>query len=255
MQTIPANEETHLIQNEISDEESPIISSSSQEPMPEWTTQEKLIAILAASTACTSVIAMIFVSSPLTFFCGIMGLTLPGYSVVQQQKITEGEALKDTSEDLEENLFKFQIENERLQEISVRLEDSVSGLQDMEEALTNIKEMEVNNIDALEDQLKDSQEILESMEGNLTGVIIQNIISVVLSCDTDGDFALGPEEIQNMILRIEKIHGIEINDELFTRKILDRGSGIDAVMDIIKELLEDDPMSKPDDERVFTFLE
>mmetsp|Transcript_15570 Transcript_15570/g.22182 ORF Transcript_15570/g.22182 Transcript_15570/m.22182 type:complete len:117 (+) Transcript_15570:535-885(+) len=111
--------------------------------------------------------------------------------------------------------------------------------------------MEVKNISALEDQLNDSQNILGNMKRNLTGIVIQNMISVVLSSDTDGDFKLGPKEIENMIIRIEKIHGIEINDKLFTQKILDRGSGIDAIMDIIQELLEDGPIRKSNEERVF----
>mmetsp|Transcript_15572 Transcript_15572/g.22185 ORF Transcript_15572/g.22185 Transcript_15572/m.22185 type:complete len:173 (+) Transcript_15572:374-892(+) len=161
------------------------------------------------------------------------------------------QALKEISEDLGEEVNKFQVQNERLKGINVKLEKSLFDLHDTEEALAKIKQMEVKNISALEDQLNDSQNILGNMKRNLTGIVIQNMISVVLSSDTDGDFKLGPKEIENMIIRIEKIHGIEINDKLFTQKILDRGSGIDAIMDIIQELLEDGPIRKSNEERVF----
>jgi len=74
----------HLI-----DEESPTENHNGVKKIPEWTMLEIIVAGLAVSTASISIIAMVTESQVIAYFCGIMGLIIPGYSVVQQKKITE----------------------------------------------------------------------------------------------------------------------------------------------------------------------
>ena len=87
------------------------------------------------------------------------------------------------------------------------------------------------------------------------GIVIQNIVSVVLSSDKDGDFLMNQNEIDSMIIRIERIQGVEINDGLFKKKIIERGNNVDAVINLIKDLLDADSSQKiPGNDMIITIL-
>uniref|UniRef100_A0A7S2S5B8 Uncharacterized protein n=1 Tax=Eucampia antarctica TaxID=49252 RepID=A0A7S2S5B8_9STRA len=239
------NEETPLVNPEDDDQK--------LEAIPEWTPLEMAVTGGAVATAGVSVGAMFMDSNPLVLVSGTLGIMVPSYSAVQQQKITETEALKETNECLERELNNLRVENNRLSESVDQLEGSVSNLGDMEEALASIREMETQSLDVLEEQLVESQEILESMEKSVLGTVIQNIISITLSVDTDGDFLLNDSEIELLIRKVEKINDVDVNDKLIKKIIIDNGRNIDGVMNVIRDMLADHDDDKPPEERCFTF--
>jgi len=163
--------------------------------------------------------------------------------------------LKETNEALEYEVNNLRKENQRLQRIIGDMESSISNLQDMEETLKDIKEMESTGLDDLEEQLEESKDILESLEVSIRGTILQNIMSIIFAVDKDGDYNLDDEEIDMLIKKIESINGINVNDELCKKKIIKLGRNIDSVMELVREVLEEEPNSKPPEERIITFLD
>lgn len=72
--------------------------------------------------------------------------------------------MKETAEALDRELNILKAENERLSNITGQMESSVKNLNDMEKTLEHLRESETQNLDVLEEQLRESQAILESME-------------------------------------------------------------------------------------------
>jgi len=238
------NEETPLVNPEDNDEK--------LEEIPEWTPLEIAVTGTAVATAATSAVAMIVNGNPLTVASGTLGVVVPSYSAVQQQKLTETEALKQTNEFLERELDNLKIENNRLSESCKKLEGSVANLEDMEEALADIREMETQNLDLLEEQIVESQEILDSMQESVRSTVIQNVISILFAVDTDGDCKLSDDEIDTLIHRVESINDVDINDEMIKKLIIDKDRNIDGVMDVIRDAMENSS-DKPPEERCFRF--
>jgi hypothetical protein len=98
----------------------------------------------------------------------------------------------------------------------------------MSSTLDAVRETEGKTLDELEQQLEQSRQIFNSMQDNLMGNILQNLISVVLNCDKDGDMVLSDEEIDTIILKIEGINGIDLNDELLREALVQNGRSLNG---------------------------
>ena len=106
-------------------------------------------------------------------------------------------------------------------------------------------------MDELERQLGESRQILDSMQDNLTGDILQNLISVVLTVDNDGDSVLSDPEIDDLIAKIEGMQGVDLKEDLLRKKLTEQGRSLNAIMDVAKNLLDDEC---PPDQNIFTFI-
>jgi len=87
--------------------------------------------------------------------------------------------------------------------------------------------------------LKDTQAIYESLEDNLHGEILQNLINVVLGVDEDGDGELDDNEIHELTIKLEGLNGFDLDDEKFRQVIIDHGRSVNAIMELVRHLLDD----------------
>jgi len=77
-----------------------------------------------------------------------------------------------------------------------------------------------------------------------------------MACDLNQDNKLQDEEIERMIRSLEGIEGIHINKPLLKSKIIERGRNLNAVIELIRDVLEEkDDKMKPVGERIFVFEE
>jgi hypothetical protein len=90
----------------------------------------------------------------------------------------------------------------------------------------------------LEKQLNESKAILATMKDDVAGDILQNIMTVVLGADDNGDMILSDEEIDEVVKNIESLHGIDLNDEELKKVIIGKGRDIPGLMDMVKTVLE-----------------
>jgi vacuolar-type H+-ATPase subunit I/STV1 len=93
-----------------------------------------------------------------------MGVILPPYSAFLQQKITECEALRETNETMDQELAHLKYENQRLEAQVNKLESSVNNFKEMEHTLQVLRKMEHVSLEDLQQQLQESQGILDQLE-------------------------------------------------------------------------------------------
>jgi hypothetical protein len=117
---------------------------------------------------------------------------------------------------------------------------SVSSLKIQKAKLDTINSAQVTSLDALENQLEESKEVLNKMKLNVRGEILGNLFDVILANDVDGNDILSDEEIDALIVSMEHLNGVDFNDELVKQTIIDKGRSIDAIMELVQNLLKED---------------
>lgn len=167
-------------------------------------------------------------------------MVLTPYSVIQQRKLTQLEALYQTNEFLEQEVSQLEKENLRLSQASQQLQEQVLNLQTMQETLEALDSMQTSSMDELEQQLKTSQEILQSMDLNWKTEVLQNIIVMIASSDRNQDMTLADDEIDELLDRLESIHGIQLQHEQIRSLIIQQGRDIRAVMELCRQVMSDD---------------
>jgi len=244
------NEYSSLIPRENPEDNDDVLTD-----VPPWTPLEIAVSGFAAVTVATSIGALVITSNLFVMITALFGVLVPPYAAFQEQKITDIKAMDETSEVMTGELNNLKHENGRLEGENEKLKTSVASLQVLTEVFGEIREMENVSLDMLEGQLKESQQILDQMEDNKLDTVLDNIFDLMLAADEDADNQLSDSEIDTLIKKIEGINNVEINDKLIKKMIIEAGRGTDAVMKLVRNLIEDDPLTGPQDgEKVFTFL-
>lgn len=227
--------------------------------VPPWTPIEISVSALAGVTVVTAIAALLISSNPIVVATSVIGLLVPPYTAFQEQKKTDCIAMEQTSETMENELENLKVETERLEGATKELESSIVNLQSLRAVFEEIREMEDTSLDALEEQMEESKEIMSKMHESNLDVVLQNIFDILLASDKNADDILSDEEINNLILSLEGINNVEIHDETMKKLIIDEGRDVNAVMKLCKNIMDNDPNTGPEDkdeiyEKVITFL-
>ena len=92
----------------------------------------------------------------------------------------------------------------------------------------------------------------QKMTQNLRANALQNVISILIRSDTDGDFHIDDAEIDDLIARMERLNGVDINDNAVRKVIKQQHNGdINALMEILKDVMNKDPEERTH-EKLFT---
>jgi hypothetical protein len=98
----------------------------------------------------------------------------------------------------------------------------------MQEKLKTIQSAQGASLDELEKQLQETKNIYNRMELNLQGEILQNLLSVIMACDNDGDQLMDDDDIERLIHKIEGIQGVDLRDDMIRKKIVDCGRSLNG---------------------------
>ena len=71
--------------------------------------------------------------------------------------------------------------------------------------------------------MEESRQILSTMKDDLAGNILQNIITVVLAADENGDNLLSDTEIDVVVRNIEGLQGVDLPNEKLKQLIIGKG--------------------------------
>ena len=125
-------------------------------------------------------------------------------------------------------------------------------LQELEQSLEDIQALGGASLQELEKQLEESKQILNSFNRNVKADVLQNLMTVLLTMDRDGNMMLSNEEIDELIQTLEGIQGAQMDEARFRKAIIDQGRSITGVMEIARNLLSDET---PLEESIFTLFE
>lgn len=243
------DEESH----EISDEESGALSSSVAStdkaplrPIVGNTPMEIFAGGIAGASVASSAAAMILSPANIVYAAGGLSCVIGPYAYWQQRRLTDVIALQETHKALSAQVDRLGKENVRLHDTVVELGETVDRLEDVEQALDVLTQTQGQSIEAFEEQVADNREILEKMQSNLRANVLQNLLQVVIRSDADESMTIEESEIAGLVARIRGINGVEVNEDKFRGAITDAGGSMQAVMDIIRNLMSDNPTGGDD---------
>lgn len=211
----------------------------------ETTPMERVAGGVGVTAFSSSLVAIILESSIIVKVAGGLSMAIGPYAWWQQTRLTDIAALKETHEAVQREVDTLQAENERLKKSVQDLGDTVTRLEDVEEALDVITQTQGQSVEAFAEQVKDNRKILQDMQKNLKANVLQNLLSVIIRSDTDGDFMIDDEETEELVRRMQSINGVTLNEQRFRDAIKNAGGSLRAVMDVVKNLLSDN-VSKED---------
>lgn len=213
------------------------------------TMMDTVLALTATATIGTSVAAMALVGSPIVIAAGVLSSLMGPYVYFQQKSLKEIQALKETQAAVEKEVGELGNQNNRLEDVVKNLTGTVGKLEDVEAALDVITQTQGQSVEEFREQIEENKKILAKMESNLKGNVLQNMLSVIVRCDKDGDFTIDPDELEDLIARMKEIHGVTVYEDRFREKVKASGGSLRAVMDVVRTLLMDEDNT---DDPIFT---
>ena len=123
-------ESTPLLHSGSNDNSNNDNNSSEPPPLQEMKAEslkERAVAVTAGVSFLSSIAAIIFEATahPVVWVSGILGAILAPYAAMQQQKLTQVEALNQTNERMEQEVEQLAAENVRLSKQVQEMEESV----------------------------------------------------------------------------------------------------------------------------------
>ena len=228
------------------------VSGKQLSMVKEQTWIEKFAALLAIAAVTTSILSMVMAGGYIVRSASILILILSPYSYYQQTRITDIKALKETYGVLKGQVDRIAGENENLLSTVDRMKGRVDNLEDLENVLDAITESEGNSIESLKESVEMNRQNVERLENNVKSAVLQNILSVVFSADTNDDYKLSNQETAVLIQRLRNVNGVKVDEKKFRQVVKRKEGSLRSVMDIIENVVhagEDTELS------VFSFIE
>jgi hypothetical protein len=207
------------------------------------TVLERIVHATAGLTAVLSVLSMILEAAihPVIYVSGALGLILAPYAAIQQSKMFDIRSLQETNAALELEVNQLQQENAVLQDQTREMTRAAKEVQLLEKTYVELTEVQGRSIKDLQLQLEQSRAIVENLEDNTAGEVLQNLITMVLMVDNNNDKILSDEEINDLIHRLEKINGVELRERLLRRTIVNQyHRRVSGILAVAKQLLREE---------------
>lgn len=121
----------------------------------------------------------------------------------------------------------------------------------MEQTLSTLQSVQGQSVDELERQLEEAKEIKAKMKQNERGRVLQNLVTILLNADQEGDMMFSDTDIDLLIERLEGLHDVDIDDEKIRKIIVENGRSVEAVMKLARAAFETEENY---DTTIFKFL-
>ena len=123
----------------------------------------------------------------------------------------------------------------------------------MEETLSTIEAMQGSNVKELENQLEESKQILATMSVNAKSELLQNLITVMMAADSNGDMLLSDVEIDELIQQLESIGKVQLKEARIREIIIREGRSLAGIMELARYVLLDENI--PPEKNIFSLIE
>jgi hypothetical protein len=147
-------------------------------------------------------------------------------------------ALRQVHNALRQDVNRLSIENSELEHQTTRLTEKADRVKIVEGNLQSMVGSQGSTVDSFVGMVQENTKVLESMEALLAAQVAQHLISTVVQTDHNLDFKLSDTEINELILRVGTMKGVEAVDEQELRRVLTRSNGIEGVYSIIQSMLD-----------------
>jgi predicted PurR-regulated permease PerM len=165
----------------------PEINKGFLKPIPETTKMERVAGVVAGGAVATALVAMVIEGSVIVILGGVLSCIVGPYAYWQETRLTDIKALQETERAILAIVESLRVENQRLTKSVDEMTETVTKLDDVENALSVITQTQGNAVETLSKQVQECKDNLERMQSNVKGRILRNLLSLLQRIDTDGD--------------------------------------------------------------------
>mmetsp|Transcript_16126 Transcript_16126/g.23744 ORF Transcript_16126/g.23744 Transcript_16126/m.23744 type:complete len:269 (-) Transcript_16126:137-943(-) len=170
-----------------------------------------------------------------------------------EQELSDVAAMQEVKERMEREINRMREANKELRAKVEKLKGSVEGMEDTQNTLDTITKQQTSSIADFEEQVERQKALLAELQEDARSGMLQNLLTVIIAGDQDGDFKIDEEEIDGIIEGIEASGDLGVNAELFRKKVIETNGEIQAVLDMCAMIMkEGDGVEEiPEDEKIF----
>ena len=188
----------------------------------------------------------------LMYFVGIASAICAPLSAQTLTSYNDKLIAKGTSEFMEKQANEMGDQVGRLQKTAEDLSDTATRIQELEATLKMITETQGQNITKLEDQVRQTENLLKEKKKNWKSLVLRSLLHIIIENDKDGDFTVDPDELDPMCKGLNDLanvmDGITFFEDNFRHAVITTGGSIKDMMALIKNI---DPES--DHPPIFVF--
>lgn len=250
MATLPAGDDEPV--EEVKDVEAQV-----EEEKPEGESQEISVVTMGVLAACglmavLYLIAMGIWGGTVVIVAGLVAIFV-GVVVSKYQyfDFEDLDSLRTVHNKLRNSVNVFSSENTKLTANNERLEAEIAPLKESEEKLSKIAEENGSNVEKLTGLVKENQSTIDEMNEIQKQDVVQSLMQLLLDVDRNEDGTLSAREVKRLRQKVKNLPSIELNEELFERKLADHRQ-ISTFLSIVHQVNDDDV---PESERVFKISE
>jgi len=156
----------------------------------------------------------------------------------------------EVNESMKRKVGEFKETNEKLTAENDELEAKMIRFNEVQRGFEKLVDSSKLNADSVIKMVKDTNKVHEEMQFIMKARMIQEVLSILMRGDRDGDFQMGENELEIVILRIANQPGIRFDEERFRHKLkMTKDHSIRTLLAIIHNLMDDNP---DDDDLLFS---
>ena len=197
------------------------------------------------TTIAVSVGCIVVAEDYLLYAISVINIIIAPVSINSYQEYRRKLVTAETAEDLKKNSEDQGNAVGSLRKSTAQMSDSAAKIKELEESLDSITKTQGQSIEKLEGQVKDNEKIVKEMRRNMKTIVLQSLLTIIISNDTNGDFHIDSEEVDPLCdaLRttIEAMSGVTFFEQRFRETVGD-GLGIKDMMLVIKNLENPGPI-------------
>mmetsp|Transcript_15272 Transcript_15272/g.22485 ORF Transcript_15272/g.22485 Transcript_15272/m.22485 type:complete len:288 (+) Transcript_15272:137-1000(+) len=174
------------------------------------------------------------------YTAGGTGIVFAPFVISNETKMAESGSFRTALNKMRDDVDNFHEENQRLTGEINKLESTVETMKEIESALTDLTTQQGSDLNNLMELIEENKIIAKKMREILRTRAIEDVITLVMQCDNDGNFELQGAEIEELILGLKLNDNIQIDEDYFRAQIAKHHGSVSAVLEIVKGLLDDE---------------
>lgn len=188
--------------------------------------------------------SFIMTGHPIQVLANVGAISMAPVTIKKEIEITDVTALLEVNEKLSKENSAMKEEVARMRKTLVELENTTKKFEEDLDTLCFITKTQNFNVELFEEQVNQQKELLRLESKRKTAKLIQMFLSVVIRSDSNGDFRIDPNEVDNLMNNIDCVPGIIVNKKLFREKIISADGSLSAILNICRNLLDEENKEK-----------
>lgn len=190
-------------------------------------------AVFCALAMISSLVSIQFVDGVLVTVASAFSMVVALLVLLQQRKLRRLGNLRRQHIELRRRANYFHQERERLHRTQERLDQLMADLHYVPQELHKLSKNQ--DVSILMEIVAEQRIVQDAIRHKIQQKVMQKLLDIVMKADKDNNYALGPKEIELLIIRLGLVKGVEFNEARF-RQMLAEDASIHSIFAMLRSM-------------------